>query len=51
MMAGETMEVSRDNLASWLEDPPAHKADTLMPNLGLNDAEIDLLIDWLLTLT
>ncbi|MCY3694375.1 MAG: cytochrome c [Chloroflexota bacterium] len=51
MMAGETMEVSRDNLASWLKDPPAHKADTLMPNLGLNDAEIDLLIDWLLTLT
>lgn len=51
MMAGETMEVSRDNLAAWLQDPPAHKADTLMPNLGLNENEIDLLIDWLLTLT
>ena len=51
MMAGETMEVNRDNLAAWLSDPPAHKADTLMPNLGLTDNEVDLLIDWLFTLT
>ena len=34
MMADETMEVSRENLAAWLTDPPAHKSDTLMPNLG-----------------
>ena len=51
MMAGETMEVNRDNLAAWLTDPPAHKSDTLMPNLGLTDNEVDLLIEWLFTLT
>ena len=51
MMADETMEISRENLAAWLTDPPAHKSDTLMPNLGLTEDEIDLLIDWLFTLT
>ncbi len=49
-MIGETMEMSRDNLAAWLTDPPAHKPDTLMPNLELTADEIDLFIDWLFTL-
>ncbi len=49
-MIGETLEMGRDNLALWLIDPPSHKPDTLMPNLGLSADEIDLFIDWLFTL-
>ncbi len=28
-----------DNLASWIENPPAYSPGTAMPNLGVSDAE------------
>ena len=35
---------SREYLLVWLKDPSAAKPETLMPNLGLSEAEMDALI-------
>jgi cytochrome c oxidase subunit II len=37
-------------LRSWLKDPPAHKPGSIMPNLGLNDHELDVLVAYLQSL-
>jgi cytochrome c oxidase subunit 2 len=37
-------------LAKWLADPPAQKPGTAMPNLGLSQADIDALVQYLSTL-
>ncbi|MEE8433541.1 MAG: cytochrome c oxidase subunit II [bacterium] len=39
-----------ENLAKWLDNPPAVKKGTLMPPLGLSKPEIDALIKFLSTL-
>jgi len=49
-IAGGALTVSEANLKKWLKDPPAVKAGTLMPNLGLTDQEIGHLVAFLITL-
>lgn len=38
-LAGETIEMSPENLTSWLLDPDAMKPGTPMPNLRLTQQE------------
>jgi cytochrome c oxidase subunit 2 len=38
------------NLARWLENPPAVKPGSLMPDLGLGDAQVAALVAYLTTL-
>ena len=44
------MDMSGENLAKWIRNPPAEKPGTAMPPLGLSDSDIQTLVDWLLTL-
>ena len=44
------LSVNAENLKKWIQDPASVKPDTVMPNLGLNDSEIDILVAWLLAL-
>ncbi len=37
-------------LTKWLQDPPAMKPGTIMPNLGLSQGEIDALVTYLTSL-
>lgn len=47
--AGDVLENNRENLKKWLKNPKAVKR-TMMPNLRLTDAEIEILIEFLNTL-
>ncbi len=49
-IAGNYLEYSRENLAHWLENPPAVKPGSFMADLGLTQAEIDSLTAFLETL-
>jgi len=49
-LAGAMFDNTVDNLRSWLRDPPGVKPGSLMPNLGLNDREIDVLVAYLQSL-
>jgi cytochrome c oxidase subunit 2 len=49
-IAGSIMTNTTANLRSWLKDPPAHKPGSIMPNLGLNDHELDVLVAYLQSL-
>jgi cytochrome c oxidase subunit II len=42
--------VNAQNLHTWIKDPQKVKPGTLMPTLGLDDATIDKIVSWLLTL-
>ena len=44
------MDMSGENLAKWIRNPPAEKPGTAMPPLGLSDADVQTLVNWLLTL-
>ena len=53
--AGALFDVNRNELESWLRDPPAKKPmlpddDRGMPNLNLTEEQIDQLVSYLLTL-
>lgn len=39
-----------DELVRWLVDPPAHKPGTMMPNLGVSEAEARHMAAYLYTL-
>jgi cytochrome c2 len=39
-----------ENLRKWLKDPAAVKPETIMPNQGLTDSEVDALVAFLRTL-
>jgi len=41
---------TRENLRKWLKKPSSIKKGTRMPNLGLADEEIELLIEYIQTL-
>jgi cytochrome c oxidase subunit 2 len=41
---------SRENLRAWIADPSAFKPGCLMPAMGLDDAELDAVTDYLFTL-
>jgi cytochrome c oxidase subunit 2 len=45
------LENTPENLATWLANPPAAKPGTLMPNLGLSEADIRHIVAYLETLT
>ena len=44
------LELNVTNLTKWIQDPPAVKPGTVMPALGLSDADVKVLVVWLLTL-
>jgi cytochrome c oxidase subunit 2 len=48
--AGCMLETTDENLRRWLENPPAVKAGSKMPDLGLSPEQIDQLIAFLNTL-
>jgi cytochrome c oxidase subunit 2 len=41
---------TRANLRAWIKDPEAMKPGVLMPPMGLDDAELDAVTDYLMTL-
>jgi cytochrome c oxidase subunit 2 len=47
VIAGAVLENTPVNLRIWLKDPPAVKPGSIMPNLGLNDHELDVLVAYL----
>jgi cytochrome c oxidase subunit 2 len=49
-MAGSIMENNAQNIHTWLKDPPAVKPGAIMPNLGLNDHELQVLVAYLQSL-
>jgi cytochrome c oxidase subunit 2 len=49
-MAGSIMENNAQNIHTWLKDPPAVKPGSIMPNLGLNDHELQVLVAYLQSL-
>jgi cytochrome c oxidase subunit 2 len=49
-IAGAVLQNNAPNLREWLKDPPAVKPGSIMPNLGLNDHELDVLVAYLQSL-
>ena len=49
-IAGSVLENNAEDLRRWLKDPPAVKPGSVMPNLGLNDHELDVLVAYLQSL-
>lgn len=45
--AGSIFQNSPEHLRAWLKDPPAVKPGSVMPNLNLNDHELDVLVAYL----
>jgi cytochrome c oxidase subunit 2 len=50
VIAGSILENNAQNLRTWLHDPPAVKPGSVMPNLNLNDHELDVLVAYLQSL-
>jgi cytochrome c oxidase subunit 2 len=50
VIAGSVLQNNADDLRTWLKDPPAVKPGSVMPNLGLNDHELDVLVAYLQSL-
>lgn len=48
--AGEMFELDEENLKKWLADPPNQKPGSRMPDLGLNQRQINDLTAYLLSL-
>jgi cytochrome c oxidase subunit 2 len=49
-LAGSIFENNTANVRKWLKDPPLEKPGSIMPNLGLNDHELDVLVAYLQSL-
>ena len=49
-IAGSVLENNAQDLRTWLHDPPAVKPGSIMPNLGLSDHELDVLVAYLQSL-
>jgi cytochrome c oxidase subunit 2 len=47
VIAGGILPNTAEGLARWLRDPPREKPGSLMPNVGLNDAEVAALVAFL----
>ena len=47
-IATGTLDNTPEILKRWMKNPPALKPGTLMPNLGLSDGDIQLIIDFLM---
>jgi cytochrome c oxidase subunit 2 len=50
VIAGSILDNTAQDLRTWLHDPPAVKPGSIMPNLGLNDHELDVLVAYLQSL-
>jgi cytochrome c oxidase subunit II len=50
-IAGSVLPNTTEGLHAWLQDPPAVKPGSIMPNLNLNDEQIRLLTAYLQSLT
>jgi cytochrome c oxidase subunit 2 len=50
VIAGAILANNTQDLRTWLKDPPAVKPGSIMPNLGLNDHELDVLVAYLQSL-
>ncbi|MBV9603261.1 MAG: cytochrome c oxidase subunit II [Chloroflexi bacterium] len=50
VIAGSILDNNAPNLRRWLSDPPGIKPGSIMPNLGLNDHELDVLVAYLQSL-
>src|SRR6266567_3541333 len=50
VIAGSVLQNTPQDLRTWLKDPPAVKPGSIMPNLGLNDHELDVLVAYLQSL-
>lgn len=48
--AGASFENTPENLAAWIDNPPALKPGTLMPKVGLSQEEIQQVVAYLLSL-
>lgn len=49
-LAAGALANTRDNLRRWVADPQAVKPGCLMPAFGLDQRELDLIVDFLMTL-
>jgi cytochrome c oxidase subunit 2 len=49
-LAGSVLDNTTPNVRTWLKDPPGVKPGSIMPNLGLNDHELDVLVAYLQSL-
>jgi cytochrome c oxidase subunit 2 len=49
-VAGSIFDNTPQNLRTWLKDPPTVKPGSVMPNLNLNDRELDVLVAYLQSL-
>ena len=50
MIARGKLENTPENMRDWLKNPKSILPETMMPNLGLEDAQIEVLIEFLGTL-
>jgi cytochrome c oxidase subunit II len=50
VIAGSILQNTTQDLRTWLKDPPGVKPGSVMPNLGLNDHELDVLVAYLQSL-
>ncbi len=46
-IVGGTLANNTKNLKAWLKDPKSKRPATLMPNMGLTDEEIEIIIEYL----
>lgn len=49
-LAGTSLTVNANDLHTWIKDPQKVKPGTVMPTLGLDDATVDEIVKYLLTL-
>ena len=47
---GSVLQNTTQDMRVWLKDPPGVKPGSIMPNLGLNDHELDVLVAYLQSL-
>jgi cytochrome c oxidase subunit 2 len=49
-LAGSIFNNTPESVRRWLKDPPKEKPGSIMPNLGLNDHDLDVLVAYLQSL-
>jgi len=50
VIAGSVLQNTTQDMRVWLKDPPGVKPGSIMPNLSLNDHELDVLVAYLQSL-
>ena len=49
-IAGGVLANTPENLHAWIKDPQSVKVGNIMPNLGLSDEQVNVLVAYLTTL-